>query len=308
MRDGVEPHCSCFLFGRDDGVNTWLLEEYVGFPLIIGRLQRANCRKPPGISREKVQYGDDKHQYILVFRPVDKAAARENSILFIHGGGWAIGSPDSFAFVGSYFAGLGYNTILCGYRHAPVYKYPAQLEDVSNGLQAGIRALEQRGCKIRKVIAAGESAGAQLAGLLVLDENNMRKQGISQELFSALVLVSGPMDFSYCGARQIRLGLRGFLGSRYDYWAADPIRYIKEGTLLPVFCIHGSRDCIVDIRSARSFYDRITGSHTGESKFVTAQGKHHLDLLYLFLDSTDNARLLEGFVNKIEKCNKIEGN
>lgn len=289
-------------------MNTWLFEEYLGIPLILGRLQRANSRKLPGILREKVQYGDDKHQYILVVRPEDEAAARKNSIFFVHGGGWALGSPSSFAFVGSYFAGLGYNSILCGYRHAPVYKYPTQLEDISKGLQAGIRVLERKGCKTGSVIAAGESAGAQLAGLLVLDENNMRKQGVSRGLFSALVLISGPMDFSYCSARQIRLGLRGFMGRRRDYSAADPIRYVKDGFELPVLCIHGSRDCIVDIRSARSFYDRITDSRPGESEFVTAQGKHHLDLLGLFLDGNDNARMLETFVNKIDKCNKIEGN
>lgn len=305
---GFEPHFSCLLLGRDDCVNTWLFEEYLGLPLTLGRLQRANSRKLPGILREKVQYGDDKHQYILVVRPEDEAAARENSIFFIHGGGWAIGSPASFAFVGSYFAGLGYNTILCGYRHAPAYKYPAQLEDVGKGLQAGIRALGHSGCKTGSVIAAGESAGAQLAGLLVLDENNLRKLGISKEQFSALVLISGPMDFSYCCARQIRLGLSGFMGRQHDYSAADPIRYVKEGSELPVFCIHGSRDCIVDIRSARSFYDRITGSHAGNSEFVTAQGKHHLDLLCLFLTGTDNTKKLEVFINKIEKCNKIEGN
>jgi len=289
-------------------MNTWLFEEYLGLPLILCRLQRAGCQRLPGISREKVWFGDDKHQYILIVRPEDKAAAKENSIFFIHGGGWTLGSPSSFAFVGSYFAGLGYNTILCGYRHAPIYKYPVQLEDISKGLKTGISVLEQKGCKTGKVIASGESAGAQLAGLLVLDENNMRKHGISKELFSALVLISGPMDFSYCGARQIGLGLRGFLGRKEDYLAADPIKYVKDGTELPVFCIHGSRDCIVDIRSARSFYDKVTGSNPGESSFITAQGKHHLDLLGLFIGQDDNVRKLEAFVNKIDKCNKVGGN
>jgi acetyl esterase/lipase len=282
-------------------MNTWIFEEYLSFPAVLYSMYKENIKSTSNISRSKIQFGNDEYQYALIMKASETAELKKNTIFFIHGGGWAAGSAESFAFVGSFFARLGFNVILGGYRHSPKYKYPAQLEDTCEGLAAGIRSLKEQGAKVERVIAAGQSAGAQLAGLLVLDEENLRKQGMDPGIFSAMILISGPMNFSSCNAKQIKLGLHGFLRNEEDYSDADPIRLVREDTKWPVLCIHGGRDPVVDIKNSISFYDKIKGGYEEISRLIIAEDKHHIDLLRMFMRNTNETKALINFLYKIEK-------
>ena len=282
-------------------MNTFIIEEYLSLPAVLCGMYRENIKSTPGISRKKIQFGNDEYQYALVLKPLVITQPKNNTVFFIHGGGWSAGSALGFSFVGSFFANLGFNVILGGYRHAPKYKYPAQLEDICKGLAAGISLLKAQGAEVGRIIAVGQSAGAQLAGLLVLEEENVRKQGIDPGIFSAMILISGPMDFSSCNAKQIRLGLRGFLGGEKDYDEADPIRLVRDDKMKPVLCIHGARDPIVDVKNSINFYNRMKGGNEQISKLVIAEEKHHTDLLRMFMRNTDETIALKEFLYKIEK-------
>src|SRR5262244_435037 len=50
---------------------------------------------------------------------VPKGAARHPVVIYLHGGGWAFGSPTSHRKLGMQFAGAGYLTIVLDYRLAP---------------------------------------------------------------------------------------------------------------------------------------------------------------------------------------------
>lgn len=282
-------------------MKTWIFEEYLSLPFILCEMYRENTRNTPDISMQKIQFGKDKYQYILLFKPSKAAMPGMHTVFFIHGGGWAAGSAEGFAFVGSFFARQGFNVILGGYRHAPKYKHPAQMEDVYEGLAIGIKALEEQGITTDKVIAAGQSAGAQLAGLLALDEENADKHEINPGIFTAMILISGPLDFSTCRAKQINLGLHGFLNSKEDYSEADPIRFAHGHAGLPILCIHGGRDPIVDIKNSIAFYNRMKGGFEDISRLFIAEDKHHIDLLRMFMKNTQETRVLMDFMNKIEK-------
>jgi hypothetical protein len=52
-------------------------------------------------------------------------------VVYLHGGGWAFGSPTSFRKLGMQFAEAGYLTIILDYRLAPEHPFPAALEDVA---------------------------------------------------------------------------------------------------------------------------------------------------------------------------------
>ncbi len=282
-------------------MNTWIFEEYLSLPVVLYNMYRANIKNTEGISRKKIQFGKDVYQYALVFKPLKMAQPKNNTVFFIHGGGWAAGSATGFAFVGSFFARLGFNVILGGYRHAPKYKHPAQLEDIYESLAAGIKSLKEQGAAVDRVIVAGQSAGAHLAGLLVLDEENAKKHGIDPGVFTAMILISGPMDFSSCNAKQIRLGLHGLLRGSEARIEADPIRMVREHAKKPVLCIHGGRDSIVDIKNSINFYNRMKGGFEEVSRLIIAKDKHHIDLLRMFMRNTDETKALTDFMYKIDK-------
>ncbi|HYF75178.1 MAG TPA: alpha/beta hydrolase [Candidatus Nitrosocosmicus sp.] len=282
-------------------MKTWIFEEYLSLPFVLYKMYRENVKETSGILRHKIQFGEDEYQYALVFRPEKAISPKRNTVFFIHGGGWAAGSPEGFAFVGKYFAKRGFNAVLGGYRHAPQYKYPAQLEDVYKALVIGMAFLKEHNAATDRIVTIGQSAGAQLAALLALDVEKAAANGIDPGIFSALILISGPVDFSTCDAKQINLGLHGFLRSKEAYAEADPIKLADSRSGLPVLCIHGGKDSIVDIRNSINFYSRLKGGSEEISKLVIAENKHHIDLLEMFMKSTEETEALTDFMNKIEK-------
>ena len=79
----------------------------------IGGLEK-NVELRPGLCADvAVPKGDGPH-------PV---------VIYLHGGGWAFGSPTSFRKLGMQFAEAGYLTIILDYRLAPEHPFPAALED-----------------------------------------------------------------------------------------------------------------------------------------------------------------------------------
>ena len=60
---------------------------------------------------------------------VPKGGDRHPVVIYLHGGGWAFGSPTSFRKLGMQFAEAGYLTIVLDYRLAPEHPFPAALED-----------------------------------------------------------------------------------------------------------------------------------------------------------------------------------
>ena len=88
-----------------------------------------------------------------------KHAAPHGHLLYLHGGGYAIGSPDTHAgLVGELARRAGLRTTSLDYRLAPENPFPAAVED---GL-AAYRELLATGTDARGLVIAGDSAGGGL--------------------------------------------------------------------------------------------------------------------------------------------------
>jgi acetyl esterase/lipase len=115
----------------------------------------------------------------------EKAAGPAPVIVCLHGGGWSMGSKESFRRYLPEFARLGYAAASIRYRLAPGHKFPAQLEDIEAAV-AYLRANAGRwNLDGGRVTLLGASAGAHLA-LLAGFANRV---GVN-----AIVDISGPAD------------------------------------------------------------------------------------------------------------------
>ena len=56
------------------------------------------------------------------------------AIVQVYGGAWQRGDPRDDASFAGYFAARGYVVFAIDYRHAPRWRWPAQIEDVRNAL------------------------------------------------------------------------------------------------------------------------------------------------------------------------------
>lgn len=98
-------------------------------------------------------------------RVVVPAGDPVGTILYLHGGGWVVGSPDSYEHVARILANrAGATVVLPDYRLAPEHPFPAALEDAEAAL-TDARALAGPGPG-GPVAVAGDSAGGQLAAVL----------------------------------------------------------------------------------------------------------------------------------------------
>lgn len=98
-----------------------------------------------------------------------EAGEKRRVILFIHGGGWVVGSIDGFA---SMIRDIAYATdsivIAPNYRKAPKYHFPTQTKDVRSAYKWIKKNIQEIGGDPTKIAVIGESAGGNLAAVFTL--------------------------------------------------------------------------------------------------------------------------------------------
>ncbi|WP_042430770.1 alpha/beta hydrolase, partial [Streptacidiphilus anmyonensis] len=126
----------------------------------------------------------------LELEPV--GAADRGRLLYLHGGGYVIGSPDTHAgLAGDLALRAGLRATSVDYRLAPEHPFPAAVDD---GL-AAYRELLETGADPRDLVLAGDSAGGGLSLATLLAA---REAGLPQP--AAVVVFSPWVDLTLGGA------------------------------------------------------------------------------------------------------------
>ena len=140
---------------------------------------------PTGWTYEKTSIGN-----VRVERLAPPKSSTKHVVLRLHGGAYMSGITDlyrSFAVRQAEYTDA--SEIYCvDYRHAPIYTYPAALEDATTVY----RGLLARGTKASDIIIYGDSAGGNLAVELAI---YLREHDIPQP--AALILLSPWADFEH---------------------------------------------------------------------------------------------------------------
>lgn len=88
------------------------------------------------------------------------------ALVYFHGGGFVIGSPDTHdALCRSLSAAAGIAVISVDYRLAPEHPAPAALEDATDALDDVVRRADDLGLDVEHLAVGGDSAGGNLAAL-----------------------------------------------------------------------------------------------------------------------------------------------
>jgi acetyl esterase len=104
---------------------------------------------------------------IPIRRYVPDAATREGTVVWIHGGGYCVGTPDEDEYFCAYLArDLGAVVVSVDYRLAPEDPFPAGFDDCYAVVEAV--ADGATGLGGRPIVIAGASAGAGLAAAVAL--------------------------------------------------------------------------------------------------------------------------------------------
>ncbi len=246
-----------------------------------------------------VPYGTNKEQYFLYFEPGKNAS--DKVIFWVHGGGWDVGNPKAFDFVGQCMAKEGYRVISAGYRLSPKYKYPAQIEDVCNCYKAAMHYLHARGIDTSKVIVAGPSAGAHLTSLLCYSKRVQERYGVNVSNVIGYIGSGGPYSFRQDQSLTMKLLLDQLFKKGYDRRNGEPVSLMSKNHI-PMLLIQSMHDGLVEYDCAVDFLRRAK-EVGNDCELYTVTDKKNTHSWYtagMFLETRQKNKGLDKFFSWIE--------
>ncbi len=157
-----------------------------------------------------------------LYRP----AGADGTILFIHGGGWVVGSLDTHDGSARALAHQARaNLLSIEYRKGPEHPFPAAVEDVDTALDWLIAEGARLGLDTSRLVVAGESAGGTLAAVLA---RHARDRGVA---VAGYALVYPPTD--------ARMGTQSYRDFATGYYLiADAMVWFYRHYLPPEHLTH----------------------------------------------------------------------
>ncbi len=213
------------------------------FSEVVPRL----AKKVPGVRNEPADIPGIPAEWLI-----PEGAANDQVLLYLHGGGYVIGSINSHRGLASQIAAAARcRALIIDYRLAPENKFPAAVEDAV----ASYRWLLSQGYEPEKIAIAGDSAGGGLTAAALV---SLRDSG--DPLPAAALLLSPWTDLEVIGESCKTVGWRDPLVSKgilkkYTRMymggkdprdpLASPIYADLKG--LPPLCIHvGTCEVLLD--------------------------------------------------------------
>ncbi len=138
-----------------------LAETRAGFGLLM---QLGMGTAPDGV---EMQERDADGIPVRIYTPTGGAATARPLVMYIHGGGWTIGSAADYdTFTRVLAAETGAVVVSVDYRLAPEHPHPAAVDDCWTALQWCVVYADALGADASKVAVAGDSAGGNLSAVM----------------------------------------------------------------------------------------------------------------------------------------------
>lgn len=190
-----------------------------------------------------VAYGDDAQQKLDIYLPRAKLTDLP-VFLNIHGGGWTHGYKEWMGLNAPAIVEFPAVYISVGYRLAPAYRHPAQLEDCFSALAWVHRNIGRYGGSPSRVFIGGHSAGAHLSSLIVLRRDLHARFGLPEQPVRACFPYNGIYDLrnvEVYGEREQNNPGRPLITDPRSAVQASPVVFVA-GNRTPFFVIWSEND------------------------------------------------------------------
>ena len=202
-----------------------------------------------------------------IYRPSasTSAASTRTAILYLHGGGWRVGSREMMRPDARAMAELGFVGLPAQYRLLAQAPWPAQLHDVKAAIRWTRAHAQELAIDPDRIVIWGSSAGAQLALLAAGTpavrelEGELSPHTVSSAV-AAVIAVHAPVSFHLGNATDRSSTpaktLLGDSASDEQARAASPITHVHANfpaTLL----LHGTQDQMVHHSASQRMFDAL---------------------------------------------------
>jgi acetyl esterase/lipase len=207
------------------------------------------------------------------------------AVVCIHGGGFRAGNREHYLPLCVRLAQRGYVAATVSYRLAPLYQFPAPLEDIKTAIRWLRANATHFGIDPERIGVTGESAGGHLALFAGLTGDVREFEGPGPNLdqsskVSCVVNYYGPTDFTKSYGKSVDAAevLPLFLGGdleheRPEHIRASPLNWVSPRAA-PVLTIHGTADRYVAYEQAVWLTDRLRAAGV-EAELETLEGAGH---------------------------------
>ncbi len=192
-----------------------------------------------------ISYGSDPKQVLDVYPR--SGITKAPILMFVHGGGWAIGKRQNTDVLPDYAARHGMLLVSIDYRLVPAVTAKECTEDTAAAI-AKVRAIAvKNGGDPNRIFVVGHSAGAHLAALVATDPTYLARYSIKPTDLAGIVLLDGGSydltDDTKAKKKAAKGGSNGEEATAYaqavggQEAALSPVLKIKAGEKYPPFLI-----------------------------------------------------------------------
>lgn len=267
---------------------------------------------PPGVQalRDQPVPGSTGEQAALPFdlyRPAGWAPGQQlPAIVWVHGGAWVAGNKSDVDPWLRLLAAQGFVTVAAAYTRAPQATFPTPLHQLNALLAHLDRQADALGIDRRRIVLAGDSAGAHLAALLTsvhvrpahADAIGIRP-ALAAAQIRATLLFCGPFDFdrvNFDGLFEpfLQTVVRAFFGQRHAqelpaYRLASVLPHL-DAAFPPSFVTAGNADPLLG--QSLAMQERLAAlGVTVEGLFFATDHQPPLGHEYQFNQDTEAGRL-----------------
>lgn len=205
------------------------------------------------------------------------------AIVAIYGGAWQNGTPANDETFSRYMAAQGYTVVTLDYRHAPQFRYPAQLEDVQTALSFIKTQADALEIDRQRIALLGRSAGAHLASLAAYGQSPLPIRAVVN-YYGPTNLTEGYNNPPVPDPIDTRAVLEAFLGGNPDrvpqlYQDASPVNHISSH-LPPSLLVYPGRDHIVLPKFGRQLYEKLQAAGVRAVLLEIPWAEHAFDAVF----------------------------
>ena len=253
-----------------------------------------------GMEETRYPYGTHQRQYMLFFESKEKLVEQESIVYYIPGGNWQHGNPENARPIAKYFTDRGYNIFITSYRLTPQFHCDDMQVDIQLSFKKLMEILKEKNWSNRKILLVGDSAGSNLAALLLYNEENLKKSNVDQSKFDAFVSIAGALDISRMTKTPTLLDYINHDTTKLD--AVNPINYLKTSERTPVLAIHGTADGCINYQSSKKFVQQLNTIQPNLAQMLTIHEGTHLSVTGEWLYKNNEVRhFLDHWLTKKEQ-------
>lgn len=234
---------------------------------------------------KNVAYGAEPHRLLDVYTP--DTPGDYPVIIYVHGGGWNSGNKELYALVAQKLVPRGMVVVVPKYALYPDATYPQMVSDVAAVVAWSSQHIAEYGGNPQRIVVGGQSAGAHLSAMAVLDAQVFATAGVDPAVVCGYYGISGVYDISAQFAYEQSFGrtapvMTAVMGGPTAFAATSPMHAIRSG-LPPMLLVHGDADETVPVQMTIDFATALREAGVDVTQIIYPERGHSELLFYTIM-------------------------